>query len=337
VSLPRRRCPAYVAVAVLAALLVPAPADSQAPTLASIMAADNVFTTDTGGAPNVTIVAGGHVNFAYFMGRNNHSVVFTGPLPSICGISTGPPGTSVALPSIPSPAGWEGGCEFESPGTYTFVCGTHSSMTGSVTVVAAGAAQGLAVHAERPHNRLVTRVVLRIVAVPDLVLARVDGAMIVLVVVVRGRWCAAHAHAFGQERPDHRVDSVGVHRAQQTAEGVAMRRGESAGARAATRPQRFQHHVRGLGRPLADRQHRVRPGQHRRSRDRDHRSDRMPYPAAFRGSGTRVNSSSSRPQSAGSTCRSQLVAAAEDNTANMPDWAGNGAPEEVRILDDRHS
>jgi len=30
----------------------------------------------------------------------------------------------VALPSIPSPAGWEGGCEFESPGTYTFVCGT---------------------------------------------------------------------------------------------------------------------------------------------------------------------------------------------------------------------
>jgi len=126
---------------VLAALLVPAPADSQAPTLASIMAADNVFTTDTGGAPNVTIVAGGHVNFAYFMGRNNHNVVFTGPLPSICGISTGPPGTSVALPSIPSPAGWEGGCEFESPGTYTFVCGTHSSMTGSVTVVAAGAAQ----------------------------------------------------------------------------------------------------------------------------------------------------------------------------------------------------
>lgn len=60
-------------------------------------------------------------------------------------------------------------------------------------------------------------------------------------------------------------------------------------------------------------------------------------PRRFRGSGTRVNSSSSRPQSAGSTCRSQLVAAAEDNTANMPDWAGNGAPEEVRILDDRHS
>ena len=139
-TLSRRRRLAYVAAAALAALLLAAPAQSQAPTLVSIVAVDNAFRTDTGGAPNVTVVAGGHVNFSYFMGNSEHNVVFTDRLPEVCGISFGPPGTSVALPSVPSRATWEGGCEFETPGTYPFVCGMHSSMTGSVTVVAAGAA-----------------------------------------------------------------------------------------------------------------------------------------------------------------------------------------------------
>ena len=86
---------AAVAGTALAMFLVAAPASSQAPTLAAIMATDNVFTTDGGGPPNVTIAAGGHVNFAYFMGNNPHNVVFTGALPTVCGSSGGPPGHGV--------------------------------------------------------------------------------------------------------------------------------------------------------------------------------------------------------------------------------------------------
>jgi plastocyanin len=132
----RARHLAAAAATILVAILVAAPAESQAPTLASIQAADNVFTTDDGGPPNVTIAAGGHVNFAYFMGNSRHNVVFTGALPTVCGSSGGPPATASALPGAPTPAGWDGGCDFNTPGTYPFVCGLHSSMTGSVTVVA---------------------------------------------------------------------------------------------------------------------------------------------------------------------------------------------------------
>ncbi|MEA2141713.1 MAG: hypothetical protein QOI64_143 [Solirubrobacteraceae bacterium] len=129
-----------LAAAVLAVLLVAAPAESQAPpTLASIYATDNAFTTDGGGAPNVTIAAGGHVNFSYFTGSSRHNVVFPGAKPTVCGISAGPAGTAAALPTEPSPRGWEGGCDFDVAGTYAFVCGLHSSMTGSVTAVATGA------------------------------------------------------------------------------------------------------------------------------------------------------------------------------------------------------
>jgi plastocyanin len=131
---------AAVAATALAMFLVVAPASSQAPTLVSIQASDNAFKTDTGGAPNVTIAAGGHVNFAYPFGKSSHNVVFTGAVPSACGSSGGPPATANALPGAPAAAGWDGGCDFATPGTYPFVCGLHSTMTGSVTVLAAGSA-----------------------------------------------------------------------------------------------------------------------------------------------------------------------------------------------------
>lgn len=130
-----------VAVATASALLlVAAPAQSQAPRLAGIMAADNLFTSENGGAANVTIVAGGHVNFAYPFGRSRHNVVFTGALPTVCGSDGGAPATASALPGAPSGPGWDGGCDFQTPGTYPFVCALHGSMTGSVTVVAPGTA-----------------------------------------------------------------------------------------------------------------------------------------------------------------------------------------------------
>ncbi len=138
-SFTRHRPAAYAAAAALALLLLAAPAESQAPTLVTIVAADNVFSVDGGGAPNVTIAAGGHVNFTYPSGNSRHNVRFTGAQPTVCGISLGPTGTAAALPSLPSPPVWEGGCDFQTPGTYAFVCDLHSSMTGSVTVAAGGA------------------------------------------------------------------------------------------------------------------------------------------------------------------------------------------------------
>ena len=132
--------PACCTAALLAVLLPTTPAASQAPpTLATINALDNRFATDSGGDPNVTIAAGGHVNFVYFMGNSRHNVAFTGAKPSACGISEGPPGNTSALPTVPSPSLWEGGCDFDAPGTYPFVCELHSSMRGSVTAVATGA------------------------------------------------------------------------------------------------------------------------------------------------------------------------------------------------------
>ena len=84
-----------VAATALAMLLIAAPASGQAPTLAGIQATDFAFTTDSGGPPNVTIAAGGHVNFVYFMGNSRHNVVFTGATPTVCGSSGGPAGHRV--------------------------------------------------------------------------------------------------------------------------------------------------------------------------------------------------------------------------------------------------
>lgn len=136
VRLRSLRPSALVAAVALAALLAPAPAAGQAPpTLANVYATDFAFTTDGGRPADVTIAAGGHVNFTYFMGNSLHNVVFPRARPTVCGISEGPAGTTAALPSVPSPPGWEGGCDFDVAGTYAFVCGVHPQMTGSVTAV----------------------------------------------------------------------------------------------------------------------------------------------------------------------------------------------------------
>ena len=127
---------ALAAAAALAVLLAPAPAAGQAPpTLANVFATDFAFTTDGGGPADVTIAAGGHVNFTYFMGNSRHNVVFPGARPTVCGVEEGLAGTTAALPTVPTPPGWESGCDFDAAGTYAFVCGVHPQMTGSVTAV----------------------------------------------------------------------------------------------------------------------------------------------------------------------------------------------------------
>ena len=136
----RSRQLATVAAAALTVLLVAAPAESQAPRLVTIIASDNAFRTDSGGTPNVTIAAGGHVNFAYPFGSSRHNVKFTGALPTVCGSEGGPAATASALPGAPAGPGWDGGCDFQTVGSYPYICELHpNSMTGSVTVIAAGA------------------------------------------------------------------------------------------------------------------------------------------------------------------------------------------------------
>jgi plastocyanin len=104
---------------------------------ASIVAFDNGF-KDGGQADvndnTVEIAPGGTVSFAYPTGATQHNVVFDAA-PSSCVQSTGavilpaPP-----LPQVALPPGWSGECTFNAAGTYTFVCGVHPAMTGTVIV-----------------------------------------------------------------------------------------------------------------------------------------------------------------------------------------------------------
>jgi plastocyanin len=140
----RKRYAPLVVAAGFAGLLIAGPARSEAPATASIVAADEPirWETATGGAPNVTIAAGSGVDFAYPTGSSKHNLVFTTAQPSSCTQTAGPASTG-AVPALPSPAslgdaGWAGTCTFVAAGAYPFVCGIHSNMKGSVTVVGDG-------------------------------------------------------------------------------------------------------------------------------------------------------------------------------------------------------
>jgi plastocyanin len=130
--------PFVVAAAAIGGLLLAGgAAESQAPT--SIVAQDFAFKTAAGGTAAVTIAPGGSVDFSYPSGGSQHDVVFTGSVQPACTQSAGSStGAVPPLPHLPASAGWAGRCTFVTPGVYPFVCGQHSSMTGSVTVAAAG-------------------------------------------------------------------------------------------------------------------------------------------------------------------------------------------------------
>jgi plastocyanin len=96
---------------------------AQAP--GSIQAYDFGFENPATGDNAVTVNAGETVTFSYPSGGSFHSVVFQGGDPTSCT----PP-----LPEFPDGAGWSATCRFNTPGTYSFACGAHGAMTGTVVV-----------------------------------------------------------------------------------------------------------------------------------------------------------------------------------------------------------
>ena len=137
----RARHPVLVVAVALGGLLIAAPARSEAPATASIIASDFAFKSYDGSAANVTIAAGGAVGFSYSAGSSMHNVVFSGAAPSQCQGTSGPAsGSRGPVPLSPSGPGWSGNCRFDFAGTYPFHCSVHAAMTGSVTVT--GTAEG---------------------------------------------------------------------------------------------------------------------------------------------------------------------------------------------------
>jgi plastocyanin len=137
----RARHPVLVVAVALGGLLIAAPARSEAPATASIVASDFAFKSYDGSPANVTIAAGGAVGFSYSSGASTHNVVFTGAAPSQCQGTSGPAsGSRGPVPLSPSGPGWSGNCRFDFAGSYPFHCGMHAGMTGTVTVT--GTAEG---------------------------------------------------------------------------------------------------------------------------------------------------------------------------------------------------
>jgi plastocyanin len=76
----------------------------------------------------VTVAEGGSVTFSNPSGLVAHGLAWTGP----SGLPT--PSCSSGVPVNSSGTSWQGQCTFAHPGTYTFRCTVHPSMTGAITV-----------------------------------------------------------------------------------------------------------------------------------------------------------------------------------------------------------
>lgn len=128
-----------VAFAVAAVAPVDAAVDAAAPQTASFTATDNHwYVTDSMDDTTATIAVGGTVAFRYPSGMSIHNARFTGSSsPTSCTQTAGTNSGAVPpLPAVPTSPVWSGTCRFDTPGTYTFVCDQHSSMTGAVVVEA---------------------------------------------------------------------------------------------------------------------------------------------------------------------------------------------------------
>ena len=133
---------AALAAGAAAALAVSGSVGAAAPSTASFTAVDSSPTdhhwfvsgsTDT----TATIAAGGTVTFGYPAGGSTHNVDFDAAQPSSCTQTAGQNRGGVPpLPASPLGPPWSGTCTFNAPGSYTFHCDLHKSMTGTVVVEA---------------------------------------------------------------------------------------------------------------------------------------------------------------------------------------------------------
>ncbi len=102
------------------------------PSTATVTAVDTGYglTDHAWSGGTLTIVKGGTVTFRNPGGtvyQTGHSVTFTADQPTRCS----------SVPDVYGPPGWQGSCDFESTGTYPFICPIHpDSMKGRITVVA---------------------------------------------------------------------------------------------------------------------------------------------------------------------------------------------------------
>lgn len=100
----------------------------------TVTVADFEFQGDDG-TSTATIATGGTVTFSYPTGASFHNVDFLGAEPTSCTQTAGPvQGAVPPLPTVPTPDSWAGTCQFNTPGTYAFVCQAHNFMTGDVVV-----------------------------------------------------------------------------------------------------------------------------------------------------------------------------------------------------------
>jgi len=132
----------WLVVGAVAALLVPTPAFAEPPPLtAKFTAVDTSATAhkwvDAVSNTNATTIATtGTVTFDYPVAAfgSIHNVNFTSTnKPSTCqrlGGAAGPP----PMPTPPARAPWTVTCTFDTPGTYSFNCQVHPTMTGTINV-----------------------------------------------------------------------------------------------------------------------------------------------------------------------------------------------------------
>jgi hypothetical protein len=90
-----------------------------------------------------TIATGGVATFHYVTGSppsTRHDVTFTSALKPTCEVAGVTPSPPYTAPNPPAVAPWTASCRFDTPGTYSFVCQVHRTMTGTIDVVATSAA-----------------------------------------------------------------------------------------------------------------------------------------------------------------------------------------------------
>ena len=130
-----------LAAVALTLALPPAAARADAPplsvdyTAADISAVNHQWYVTGTTTTASTIATSGVATFHYVTGSSIHNVTFTSALKPTCQVAGTTPNPSYTAPSRPSVAPWTASCRFDTPGTYSFVCQVHRTMTGTIDVV----------------------------------------------------------------------------------------------------------------------------------------------------------------------------------------------------------